>query len=88
MGNFGIILGLAGRAVNDGKRERLGASASLFPLPGIPRARPFVISLQAYGQETFTVKATRKRFCGRERLGFVFLRWIDCEDILVSRACA
>ena len=55
--------------MNDGKREMLGASASLFPLPGIPSARPFVFSLQAYGQETFTVKAARNRFLRRREAG-------------------
>ena len=44
-----IILGLGGRARNDGKRERHSSRAAVFSSP------------QAYGQETFTVIAARKR---------------------------
>ena len=52
-------IGLGGRAGNDGKRERAGASRplfSLFPSHHSPRAAAFP-SPQYYRHETFTVIA-------------------------------
>ena len=57
-GKFVITLGLGGRAGNDRKWE--GSLFSLPPSHHSPRAAAFP-SPQSYRQETFTVKAARKR---------------------------
>ena len=48
------------------------AVASLFDLPSIPRTLPFLSSPQACGQETYTVKAARKRPLRREAATWIF----------------
>ena len=47
-------------------------ASSLFALPSIPRALPFLSSPQACGQETYTVKAARKRPLRREAATWIF----------------
>ena len=67
-----------------GKKPRL---SSLFPLPGIPRALPFFPSPQAYGQETFVVKAARKRPLRRREFGAEanISTWTEVRHVIATK---